>query len=90
MLHSTKSTHFSEICYFFIIENVFCVRWNGFAGRMIWPADRSFENPDIDYDKEWWQQTPLSESNTNAERLWFNSVDTDTIFLAEIEWVDGQ
>jgi len=41
---------------------------NGFAGR-IWPVGRSVENSDIDYEEEWRQHTPLSESNTNAERL---------------------
>jgi len=60
--------------------------WNGFAGR-ICPANRGLENPDIDYEVEWWQHTPLSESNTNAERLWFN---TDTIFWAGIQLLDGQ
>jgi len=63
--------------------------WNGFAGR-IWPMGCTLENPDIDYEEEWWQHTPLSESNTNAERLWFNSVDTDTIFWARIQLLDGQ
>jgi len=49
----------------------FAARWSGFAGRMIWPTGRSLENPEIVYDKEWWQHTPLSESNINAERLLF-------------------
>jgi len=56
---------------------------NGFAGR-IWPPGRSVENPDIDYEEEWWQHTPLSESNANTERLWVNSVDMDTIFWTGI------
>jgi len=67
----------------------FAAGWNGFAGR-IWTADRSFENPDLNYEEVWWQHTPLSESNTNKERLWFNSVDTDTIFWAGIQLFDGQ
>jgi len=54
------------------------------------PAGRSAENPDIDYVEEWWQHTPLSESNTNAERLWFHSVDVDTMFWARIQLLDGQ
>jgi len=60
---------------------------NGFAGR---PAGCSLENPNIDYEEDWWQPAQLSELNTNAERLWFNSVDTDTIFWAGIQWLDGQ
>ena len=68
----------------------FASRWNGFAGR-IWPAGRSVENPDIDYEEEWWQYTTLSESNANAESLWFNSViDTDTVFWAGIQLLDCQ
>ena len=51
---------------------------------------RSVENPDIDNEEEWWQHTPLSESNTNTERLWFNSIDTDTIFWAGIQLLDCQ
>jgi len=78
------------MCYFFIIGKMcFAVGWNGFAGR-IWPAGRNLENPYIDYEEEWWQHTPLSESNSNAEQLWFNYVDTDTIFWAEIQLLDGQ
>ena len=61
--------------------------WDIFAGR-IWPADDSVENPDIDYEEEWWQHTPLTESN--AERLWFDSVDRDTIFWTGIQLLDGQ
>jgi len=67
----------------------FAARWNGFAGRM-WSAGRSLENTDTDYEEEWWQHTPMSESNTNAEQLWFNYVDTDTIFWAGIQLIDGQ
>jgi len=67
----------------------FAARWNGFAGR-IWPSDRSLENPDIDYEEEWWQHTPLSESNTSGEQLWFNYFDTDAIFWARIQLLDGQ
>jgi len=29
---------------------------NGFAS-WIWPACRSLENPDIDYEEEWWHRT---------------------------------
>jgi len=79
-----------QIYYFFIIGKMcFVAGWNGFAGQ-IWPAGRSFENPDIDYEEEWWQHTPLSESNTRGERLWFNSIDTDTIFLAGMQVLDCQ
>jgi len=67
----------------------FAAGWNGFAG-WVWPAGCSLENPDINYEKEWWQHTSLSESNTNAERLWFNSVDTDAIFWARIQLPDCQ
>ena len=45
----------------------------------------SVENPDIDYEEERWQNTPLSVSNTNAERLLFNSVDTNITFWAGIQ-----
>ena len=36
------------------------------------------------------EYTPLSESNTNGERLWVNSVDRDEIFWAGIQLLDGQ
>ena len=62
---------------------------NGFAGQ-IWPEGRSVENPDIDYKEKWWEHTPLSECNTNAERLWFNYVDTGAFFSARIQLLDGQ
>jgi len=39
--------------------------------------------------REWWQHTPLSESNTNSEHLWFNSVDTDSL-LAPVNTVFPQ
>ena len=32
-----------------------------------------------DYEKERWQHTPLSESNTNGERSWVNFPDTDKL-----------
>jgi len=67
----------------------FAAGWNGFAGR-IWPVSRSLENPDVNYEDKWWQHTPLLESNTNAEPLWFNLADTDKIFWAEIQLFDGQ
>ena len=38
----------------------FVTRWNGFVGR-IGPAGRSVENPDIEYEAEWWKHTPSSE-----------------------------
>jgi len=41
----------------------------------------------VECEKEWWQHTPLSESNTNGELSWFNSPDTDTIFWAGIRWL---
>ena len=43
----------------------------------------------LDYEDVWWhwQHTPLSESNTNGERLWFKSSDTDTNFWARIQWL---
>jgi len=43
-----------------------------------------------DNEEEWWQHTPLSESNTNGERLWFKSPDTDINFWAGIHWLDGK
>ena len=90
MLHSTKSTDFSERYYFFIVGKMcFAVRWNGFA-RQIWPPGRSLENPDMNYEEERWQHTPLSKYKTNNERLYFNSGDTDTIFWAGIQLFEGQ
>jgi len=41
----------------------------------------------IDYDKEYWQHTPLPESNTHCEQLRFNSTDTDKNFWAGIEYL---
>jgi len=38
----------------------FAAGWIGFAGQ-IWTAGRSLENPDIEYEGEWWQHTPLLE-----------------------------
>ena len=40
----------------------FAAGLNGFAGR-IWPAGSSVENPDIDYEEEWWQPTTFTKSN---------------------------
>ena len=34
----------------------FVAGWNGFVGR-IWPAGNSVENPDIDYEEEWYDIT---------------------------------
>jgi len=76
------NTFYANI-FFIIGKMCFPAGWNGFASR-ICSAGRSVENPDIDYEEEWWQHTPLSEYSTNAERLWFNSIDQDTIFLTGI------
>jgi len=46
----------------------FAAGWNDLVDR-IWPRGHTAKNPDIDYEEEWWQHTPLSESNTNTERL---------------------
>ena len=90
MLHSTKSAYFSQVYYFFIIGKMcFAARWNVFANR-ICPAGCSADNPDIDYEEEWWQNTRLLKSNTNAERLWFNSVDRYEIFWTGIQLLHGQ
>jgi len=43
----------------------FAAGWNGFAGR-IWPAGRSLKIPDINYEEEWWQHTPLSDSTPSV------------------------
>ena len=67
----------------------FAAGWNGFAGGFC-RAGRSVENPDIDHEEEWWQHTPVSEYNTNAERLWFNYVDMHTTFWTGIQSLDGQ
>jgi len=79
---------FVNIWFFIIGKMCFAAGWNGFAGRIL-PVGHSVENPDIDYEEEWWQHTPLSESNTNVERLWFNSVDTATVFWTRIQLLDG-
>jgi len=42
------------------------------------------------YEQEWWQHTPLPESNTNCERFWYSSSDTDKNFGAGIKWLDGR
>ena len=81
-----------QIITFFVNEiffHYFVAGWNGLEGQ-ISPAGRSAENPDIDYEQEWQQHTPLSESNASAERLWFNSGDTNTIFWTGIGWFNGQ
>jgi len=60
------SKFFVNVSFSHYWQNVFCLLRpdeNGFAGR-IWPAGRSLENPDIDYEEEWWQHTPLLESST--------------------------
>ena len=55
------------------------------SGHIVYPI-----HVELDYEKEWLQYTPFSESNTNGARLWFNSPDTDTSFWAGIQWLDGQ
>jgi len=90
MLHSTKSAPFSQVYYFFIIGKIcFAARWNVFANQ-ICPVGCSADNPDIDYEKEWWQNTQLLKSNSNAQWLWFNSVDRYEIFWTGIHLLDGQ
>jgi len=86
MLHS-KSTFFVNTLFFHHWQNVFCGRVQMASQIRFWPAGRGAVNLDIDYEEEWWQHTPLSESNTNTERLWFDSVDMDTIFWAGIQFV---
>ena len=67
-----------------------------FCGRVKWlrRSDLSWgcsaENPDIDYEEEWWERTILLESNTNAEWLWFNSVDRETVFRTWIQLLGSQ
>jgi len=65
----------------------FAAGWNGFAG-WIWPAGRSLENLDLDYEEEWWQHTPLSDSNINAERL--RLTPSTQSFWAGIQLLDCQ
>jgi len=40
--------------------------------------------------REWWQHSSLLESKTHDERLWFNSVDSDTNFCWAWIWLHGQ
>ena len=47
-------------------------------------------SPSIGYEKQWWQQTPMSESNHNDGRLWFNPPDTATNIWARMQWLDSQ
>jgi len=61
----------------------FAPGWNSFASRFVPRA--VVRRTLIDYEEEWWKHTPFSESNTNAERLWFISVDRETIFWAGIQ-----
>jgi len=49
------------------------------------PLKKNLGDPWCRVWKEWWQHTPLSESNTNGERLWFNFAETDTNFWAGIQ-----
>jgi len=45
-------------------------------------------NAHIGYETEWRQHTLLSESNTNGERSWLNSPDTDAYFWAGMQWLE--
>ena len=71
------------------VQGVWRAGLNWSAGWMR-PAGRSLATRDVDYEKKRLQHTPLSESNTNGERLWFNSPDTDTNLWSGIKWLDGQ
>jgi len=31
----------------------------------------------VDYGEKWWKYTPLSDTNTQGERLWFNYTHTN-------------
>jgi len=44
----------------------------------------------VDYEEEWWQHTPLLESHTQYEWLWFESAHSDTNAWAGIQLLDGQ
>ena len=69
--------------------------WHRRAGkypyRLLVIAHRNLFRGCTQYQRreEWWQQTPLSESNTHGKHLWFNCPDTDTDFWAGIQWLDG-
>jgi len=45
--------------------------------------------PHVDYEKERWQNTPLSESSSNGEQSQFNSPHTETNLWPRIQWLDG-
>ena len=45
---------------------------------------------ELDCEKELWHHTTLLESNTNGDRSWFNSPDTEKNFWAGMQWLDGQ
>ena len=39
----------------------------------------------VDYEEDWWQHIPLSESNINGERLWLNTpTRTQT---SDLKWI---
>ena len=47
------NTFFVNIVFVSLLAKMcFAAGLNGFAGQ-IWPAGRSVENPDIDYEEEW-------------------------------------
>jgi len=45
---------------------------------------------DMGYEKEWWKHTPLSTIDIQGELVGFNTVNTDTNFWAQMEWLDRQ
>jgi len=59
------------------------------VGLDLAPFSEKVENHWCRLWKERWQHTP-SESNTNGERSWFNSPDTDTNLWAGMQWLDDQ
>ena len=70
------NTIFVNISFFHYCQNIFCGRKKWLCGS-IWPTGRSLKTPDIDYEEEWWQHTPLSGVYQHGERLWFNSTDCE-------------
>jgi len=58
---------------------------------IIWPFQLSeLCKPEVDYEKERRQHTPLSESSSIGEWSWFNSLDTETNLWSRMQWLDGR
>jgi len=78
-----KPAFFNEL--YLTLQTDFGARWYFFCQWLFFWI--GLPTPDIDYEEEWWQYTPLSVFNTHGERLWFIFADTDANFCAGIQWL---